>query len=204
MRTAGGVSDHYNPAFSQPHTNHMQIKTFATTLAMSTMALAAMAQEATQPANDTPVAATAAASAPADQAPKPPAQPEATAAPTAVAASKEVPKLTIRWDCGDCELNAKVAPLIEDTYQAGARDKGYSVSATETAEIRITEYRQRPPAVRALFGVMAGVDKLYTKFSFRGKEYAAGDYSANVMQGMNYLCETVAKQTLKLMLDAVK
>ncbi|MES2952014.1 MAG: hypothetical protein V4858_26105 [Pseudomonadota bacterium] len=115
-------------------------------------------------------------------------------------ASKQIPKLVIRWDCGDCEVNDKVSPLIEKNYASKAAAKGYEVSDNETAEMVVIKYRQRPPGVRVMFGAMAGKDILETRITFRGKEYLAGDYMANAWHGMDSLCESVAQLTMDHML----
>ena len=111
--------------------------------------------------------------------------------------ANEVPKLVLRWDCGDCTQNEKVLPLIDEEYSKEALAKGYVVSATETAELSIVAYRQRPPGVRVVFGIFAGKDILKTKIVFRGKEFVAEDYSANAFFGMNSLCAEIARQALK-------
>ncbi len=129
---------------------------------------------------------------------------EPALASPATLSERQVPRVTLRWDCGDCEPNEKVFPLIEKTYADKAAAKGYAVSGTETAEIVVTKYRQRPPATRVLFGFMAGKDILETRVTFRGTDFSAGDYSANVMQGMNFLCETVAQQTLDKLLVSLQ
>jgi len=110
----------------------------------------------------------------------------------------------MRWDCGDCTKNEKVLPLIEQTYTERATGQGYSVGDGETAELVITDYRQRPPGVRVMFGIMAGKDRLGTRLTFRGKDYVVKDYSANAFQGMNSLCEAVAQEALKHVLDALR
>lgn len=115
-------------------------------------------------------------------------------------ASKQIPKLVISWDCGDCRVNDKVSPLIEKTYASKAAAKGYEVSDNEAAELVVIKYRQRRPGVRVMFGIMAGKDILETRITFRGKEYLAGDYMANAWHGMDSLCESVAQLTLDHML----
>lgn len=114
----------------------------------------------------------------------------------ALGARGEVPKLAIKWACGDCTVNDKVAPIITAAYQREAAARGYSVSTTATAEMSIVRYRQRPPAVRALFGIMAGKDHLGTTTVMGGKKVDAYDYSANAWFGMNSLAESVAKKTV--------
>ncbi len=115
-------------------------------------------------------------------------------------AGKQVPQLVMRWDCGDCAVNEKVFPLVEKTYASKAAAKGSEVSSEETAEIVVTKYRQRPPGARVMFGFMAGKDILETRVTYRGKEFAVGDYSANAWQGMDSLCEAVAQITLDRLL----
>lgn len=133
---------------------------------------------------------------------EPPAEAQTTAPKESKAAlaSKQIPKLVIRWDCGDCEVNDKVSPLIEKNYASKATAKGYTVSDQETAEMVVIKYRQRPPGARVMFGFMAGKDILETRVTFRGKDFLAGDYAANAWQGMDSLCDTVAQLTLDQML----
>lgn len=132
------------------------------------------------------------------------ASPQQSSANATSSSTKTLPRISVRWGCDSCDQNPKVAPLIEQSYASEAAAKGYSVSPIESAEIVITEYRQRHPAARAMLGIFAGKDKLATKLSFRGKEYPADDYSANAFQGMNSLCESVAQQALAHVLMAIK
>jgi hypothetical protein len=55
---------------------------------------------------------------------------------------------------------------------------------------------KRPPAVRAMFGIMAGKDHLGTTTVMGSKKVDAYDYSANAWFGMNSLAESVAKKTV--------
>jgi hypothetical protein len=116
----------------------------------------------------------------------------------------QLPKLIIKWQCKNCTENEKVAPLIESSYIGSAAKNGYSVSATETAETEITDFRQRPPGVRVAFGVFAGKDRLAVRTTYHGKEFIAQDYSANSFFGMDSLCESVAKKLYVKILDAIK
>jgi hypothetical protein len=143
------------------------------------------------------------------QAPAPAAEPPPAPTPDPAPAAKkldakQVPSLSIRWDCGACTLNDKVPPLVEAAYAAAAAAEGYAVSGSETAEMRITEFNQRPPGARAMFGVFAGRDVLTTSIGFRGKTFAAADYSANAWVGMNGVSEAVGKEAFKQMLAAVQ
>jgi len=139
----------------------------------------------------------------AQDAANPTVEPEPPPPPPTTRRAMHLPQVTVRRACGDCTQNDKVAPLIASDYEAEAHKKGYTVSGTETAEIVITEYRQRPPAMRVMFGVFAGKDKLATKVIFRGKEYQADDYSANAFSGMNGLCSSVAKTVASQLTRAV-
>lgn len=174
--------------------------TFMQTKPLALFAAAVLAQ--------TLFSARAAEASPADAASAPAAAAASTPAesvrPKGQLAEKQVPKLALRWDCGECEKNEKVPPLIEQTYSTRAASQGYAVSDAETAELAITDYRQRPPGVRVMFGIMAGKDRLGTRLTFRGKDYEVKDYSANAFQGMNSLCDAVAQEALKRVLDAVK
>jgi len=114
----------------------------------------------------------------------------------------QLPKLLLRWDCGTCVHNPKVLPLIEQDYARDAAAGGYTVSDSETAELVITAYRQRNPGVRWMVGIMAGPDILTTHVTFRGKEFVASDYSADVLHGMNSLCAAVSKKAIEQLLSA--
>lgn len=108
-----------------------------------------------------------------------------------------VPKLSISWACGECEKNEKVPPLIEAAYAAEAKKNGMAVSDADVAEVTITDIRQRPPGIRVAFGIFAGKDRLGLRIRYKDQEYTVSDYSANVMQGLNHLCESVGKQALE-------
>lgn len=126
----------------------------------------------------------------------PAAQEHVAVAPKGTLSERQLPKLVFSWDCGNCAHNEKVFPLIEKTYASDAAAAGYTVSESETAEVAITAYRQRPPGVRVMFGIMAGKDILKTRVTFRGKEFVAADYNANAFQGMNNLCSEVSKKVM--------
>jgi hypothetical protein len=124
-----------------------------------------------------------------------PAQPAPAVADVRKLEARQVPQLKIRWGCEPCELNAKVPPLIEKSYAEEAARQGYTISESETAEIVLTDFRQRPPGVRVAFGVFAGKDRLGGHVSFRGQKRGVSDYSANALSGMNALCEALGKQS---------
>jgi hypothetical protein len=108
-----------------------------------------------------------------------------------------VPRLNIVWNCDNCERNDKVIPLLLQSYREEASKQGRTVSDAETADVFIVDFRQRNPNKRAWLGIMAGKDRLGVKIRFRGQILEANDYSANAWMGMNHLCETVGKKTLK-------
>lgn len=134
----------------------------------------------------------------------PPQIEEETTAPSKASLQPAVPKLVIRWECKECSINEKVAPLIEKNYADEAVKNGYVVSETETADIVITDYRQRQPGVRVMFGVLAGRDRLGVRILYREQERTASDYSANAWFGMNSLCESVAKQSYEKVISIIQ
>lgn len=115
--------------------------------------------------------------------------------PTPARSLPTVPKLNITWDCGDCEHNDKVIPLIEQAYAAEAAKHSFSLSETDIADVAITDIRQRPPGVRVLFGFMAGKDRLGLRIRYLGQEHMVSDTSANAIMGLNHLSESVGKST---------
>jgi hypothetical protein len=117
-------------------------------------------------------------------------------APVAAATKGQLPKLVIKWQCKEaCTANDKVPPLIEQAYAKAVAGGGYTLSDSETAEVTIVDFRQRPPGVRLGLGFLAGKDRLGVSISYRGKEMTASDYSASTVQGMNSLSESVGKKS---------
>lgn len=117
----------------------------------------------------------------------------------------QVPKLAIHWDCKEaCTVNEKVAPLIEKGYADAAMKQGYAVSDSETAEMVITDYRQRPPGARVMLGFLAGRDRLGVRIVYHAQERKAEDYYANSWLGMNSLCESVAQKSYSEIVTIVK
>jgi hypothetical protein len=123
--------------------------------------------------------------------------PGVSAAPARTLPPNTVPRLNIVWNCDDCERNAKIIPLLLQSYREEASKQGRTVSDAETADVFIVDFRQRNPNKRAWLGIMAGKDRLGVKIRFRGQILEASDYSANAWMGMNHLCESVGKRTLK-------
>jgi hypothetical protein len=111
--------------------------------------------------------------------------------------SHQLPKLSIKWECGDCAHNEKIIPLIEQEYKNQALAKGYVISNNEVAEVAITGFRQRNPGMRVMFGFMAGSDSLSTRITFRGKELVAQGHTGAAGRGMNFLCEYVTNQAIE-------
>jgi hypothetical protein len=119
----------------------------------------------------------------------------AASSTTSVLAEHELPKLLVIWDCGKCVPNDKVPPLIEKEYADYASAHGYTVSQSETANMVISKYHQRPPAARAMLGAFSGRDTLTTNVAFRDDKFVATDYNANAWFGMNDLCRSVAQKS---------
>lgn len=109
------------------------------------------------------------------------------------ASTSSMPALSIQWGCGQCAHNDKVIALIQQIYTEQARKHGQTVSRKEVAEVTITDFRQRPPAARALLGGFSGKDRLAISIRYRGKTYAASDSAVTIMNGMNSLCKAVAR-----------
>lgn len=126
--------------------------------------------------------------------------PAPAAVPATVLGERQLPKIVVRWECGNCTVNEKVAPLLETAWAAGAAENGFTVSEAESADVVITSYRQRPPGLRVMFGVFAGKDQLGVRVSYRGKDFSVEDYYANAMRGMNGLCDSVGKESAKKMI----
>lgn len=113
------------------------------------------------------------------------------------AATHEMPKLSIRWECGECATNPKVIPLIQQNYLEQVRKHGQTLASKHSAEIVITDFRQRPPTARALLGGFAGKDRLGVSIRYKGKSLVASDSAVTIMNGMNSLCKSVAQSTYR-------
>ena len=108
---------------------------------------------------------------------------------------KELPRLDISWDCGDCFINPKVIPLIEKRYSELARRNGWTVSKKATAKASITDFRQRGAGLRIMMGRLGGKDRLALAVSYRKNEFMIEEYTAwSMRKGMDYLCGVVAEK----------
>lgn len=114
--------------------------------------------------------------------------------------SHQLPRLKVRWECGDCSPSPKVIEALETAYAKAAAGRGVAVSDNVTAELTITEFRQRPPALRVLVGILAGKDVLKASLNYRGRTYQAEDYSANAWTGMNRICDVVTEDLVRQIL----
>ncbi|WP_152566221.1 hypothetical protein [Lysobacter antibioticus] len=156
----------------------------------------AMAQQGAETESRSAAVAAAEAAAEAAEA----ARAHATAAADAsnvLASRRTVPKLNIRWDCGECEHNDKVPPLIEQAYVEQANERWLNVSETDVADVAIIDIRQRPPGVRVMFGIMAGRDRLGLRVRHAGKEFEVSDTSSNIVMGLNHLSASVGKSVFE-------
>ena len=79
---------------------------------------------------------------------------EKPAAPAPVQ-GPDVPALAVRFDCGDCEVSATVAPLIIDTYGQAAASAGRRIDSRRRLELRITGYAERSLVWRFAAGPLA-------------------------------------------------
>jgi hypothetical protein len=126
------------------------------------------------------------------------------AAPAAVSASAPVgfsdgavgiPALEIEWSCGECKPNEKIPPLIQSAYAGAAGAGKITIVDGDPVHVKISQFHQRNPALRSLFGFMAGKDEMTVTVSWHGKQATAHDYEANAWHGMNAIAESVGKKT---------
>lgn len=115
-----------------------------------------------------------------------------------------VPGLAIAWDCGDCGQNALIVPLIKQDYANAAAARSLKVSTEKYVTARIVDFRQRPPGVRVMFGVMSGKDRLRLEIKHGDQVITVGDTAATAIHGQNSLCENVAKEALEKMVALKK
>lgn len=113
------------------------------------------------------------------------------------AATHEMPKLSIRWECGQCATNPKVIPLIQQNYLEQVRKHNQTLASKNGAEVVITDFRQRPPGARVMLGGFAGKDRLGVSIRYKGKSFVASDSAVTIMNGMNSLCKSVAQSAYR-------
>jgi hypothetical protein len=152
-------------------------------------------------AEDAPKGNDAAAEKPAD---RPSEQPKDSGPSSKSSDPARLPKLAIRWDCGTCALNDKVPPLIVKSYADEAAKHGQALSDSETAELVITDFNQRPPGARVTLGILAGKDVLGVRILYHTKEAKAEDTASSAWFGMDSLCESVGKQTYEELASILK
>ncbi|MBC7455167.1 MAG: hypothetical protein H7335_15995 [Massilia sp.] len=110
---------------------------------------------------------------------------------------RQVPKLVVNWGCGGCQVNDRVPAMIVSAYLRAASASGYTVSDAETAKVSIVQFSERKPALRTLFGQLAGSDSLTTQTVFRGQQTMAQDTVTDSSMDMDLVGAHIGEQTFR-------
>lgn len=126
---------------------------------------------------------------------------QAAAMPAPMAAPAEqgalvVPKLAVKWDCGNCKPNEVIADHLRVAYEKEAAQSGYTISASEVATMTITRINARSGAARVAFANLFGTDVLYTQTSMGGKTITVNEMGKN-WGGINPLVNHVGARTFR-------
>lgn len=144
-----------------------------------------------------PVAgAQAAAAMPAPAAAMPAAAMAEAAAAPAEQGGLVVPKLLVKWQCGNCTPNEIIADHLRVAYEKEAAQSGYTISATEVATMTITRINARSGAARVAFANLFGHDALFTQTSMGGKTITVNETGKN-WGGINPLVNHVGARTFR-------
>ena len=110
---------------------------------------------------------------------------------------RQVPKLMVSWGCRDCQGNDGVPAMIVSAYLHAASASGFTVSDAETARVSIVQYSERKPALRTMFGHLAGSDSLTTQTVFRGQQTMAQDSVTDSSMDMKLVSAHIGEQTFR-------
>jgi hypothetical protein len=153
-----------------------------------------------------PAVVTRPVAAPVSVAVAPAAKPAAVVAPAAaprpagVLGAKELPKLDIGWNCGDCVIDEPTLHLIETVYAREAAARGYTISPTESVVMKINRFYLRPPEMK----VRNDNEVLKTQIWFNGKVVTINETSRKFDVRMDHLVDTVVKRVLDTFTAPVK
>lgn len=110
---------------------------------------------------------------------------------------RQVPKLVVNWVCRDCQVNDRVPAMIVSAYLRAASASGYTVSGAETAKVSIVQFSERKPALRTMFGQLAGSDSLTTQTVFRGQQTMAQDTLTDSSMDIDLVGAHIGEQTFR-------
>ncbi|MFL6660184.1 MAG: hypothetical protein ACJ8GW_19015 [Massilia sp.] len=131
---------------------------------------------------------------------KPAMVPAAMPRPTGMLGAKELPKLDIGWNCGDCVIDEPTLHLIETVYARQAAARGYTVSSTESVVMKINRFYIRPADMK----VRNDNEVLKTQIWVNGKVVTINETSHKFSTRMDYLVDAVVKRVLDTMTAPVK
>lgn len=112
--------------------------------------------------------------------------------PSGVLPNRALPMLKVRWACGDCVVDDKVAASIVAEYEKVAAHKKYTVSDAETVDVAIVSYDHKDKH-----------DTLLTKITFRGITLDGKSDARTGLDSMNKVTLDTAEHIYRIMSRAV-
>ena len=108
------------------------------------------------------------------------------AAPAPAARPAVVPALTVRLDCGTCQVRPNIPARIGEGYKEAADKAGVQIGGGE-ATLTVKEYVDRNDAARFWGGVFAGKDEIKAELRYQGRVVPLEDYYRNAWLGIDTL-----------------
>ncbi len=111
----------------------------------------------------------------------------------AAALTREVPRLKVSMDCGDCQVRPNAPDLIVRGYTEAATKSGAKIDNAQEAAVSVKEYIARNDTARLLAGAFAGKDEIKAEVIFRDKSFAVEDYYRNAWLGISELSQKIGE-----------
>ena len=109
----------------------------------------------------------------------------------------QVPTLTVKLDCGSCQVNPKVPSLLVEGYTTAASQAGAVVVADRQATLTIKSYTARGDAARFLAGALAGKDEIQAEVAYQDQKFAVEDYYRNAWLGIEPLAKKIGEMAFE-------
>lgn len=107
-----------------------------------------------------------------------------------------IPMLSMTFNCGECEQNAKIKALVEGAYLDQAELEKAKVDESKTAELTVTKYRSRGKA-RFFVGALAGADIITGTLDCNGEAKQVSDTAISAINGIESVARNVGKDAYK-------
>ena len=112
---------------------------------------------------------------------------------------KNVPRLKVVSDCGDCRLSNATRMLMISAYDDLAKANDVTVNQDQPVIFKITSITSRNSVLRGTFGVLSGADVI--RGHFEGDTNTIGEYSISHEMGIDEITQSLGDDLLKIMVS---